>query len=419
VTKVLTIVGTFASTVSSQTYTIIQDFTNNFNLPLINKGDVETATLYSRAMKLIDDRLIVDFGADPSGVQITQAGHDFLVGNVIACSGNPPQWFRSTNDDENIPAVGMVSQVIDANTFVFKTGGKITAVYGGVEQNNLYYLKNVIGEDKINITKTVPDIGPKIPVFWATSSTTGYLLTIFNKQDSVFSQCYNGLVPLPGVNEGFLRHDATWQSLTVGDESIKSRHLTLAVSEPSDWETFWTNFEDANSDYSLKKAFSLIKTRIDTLFAKSYFLKSEVYDFSGSGNYKAFSLVIPTGVTKVKIRLEGGGGTQLGGSWSQGGGVISLTMTVAPAYTLYIEVGNISCGTRLYYGSQSPYQSVATAYAGFTGGVNPSTVGGTVAFTVAQGVVVLENRPSEYLSNSQTDPVLPQRAGKVLIDYFQ
>lgn len=35
-------------------YVIARDFTPNHNIPLINRGDIETATIFRRAMQIID-----------------------------------------------------------------------------------------------------------------------------------------------------------------------------------------------------------------------------------------------------------------------------------------------------------------------------------------------------------------------------
>lgn len=45
------------STASTQSYVIARDFTPTWNLPIINKGDIETATLLKRAFQIIDSKL--------------------------------------------------------------------------------------------------------------------------------------------------------------------------------------------------------------------------------------------------------------------------------------------------------------------------------------------------------------------------
>lgn len=46
------------STDTGVAYVISRDFTPTDNLPIINKGDVETATLLKRIVELIDGRLV-------------------------------------------------------------------------------------------------------------------------------------------------------------------------------------------------------------------------------------------------------------------------------------------------------------------------------------------------------------------------
>jgi len=38
-------------------YVVARDFTPTHNIPLINRGDIETATIFSRAMQIIDGLL--------------------------------------------------------------------------------------------------------------------------------------------------------------------------------------------------------------------------------------------------------------------------------------------------------------------------------------------------------------------------
>ena len=47
----------YAGATGSFAYVISRDFTPINNIPLINKGDIETATLYKRAMAIIDGLL--------------------------------------------------------------------------------------------------------------------------------------------------------------------------------------------------------------------------------------------------------------------------------------------------------------------------------------------------------------------------
>ena len=54
----ITLAANYAgSTGSGKSYTIHTDFTTNYNLPLPQRGDVETATIVKRALELIDTQL--------------------------------------------------------------------------------------------------------------------------------------------------------------------------------------------------------------------------------------------------------------------------------------------------------------------------------------------------------------------------
>lgn len=54
---ILELSANYAGTGGTFAYVITRDFTPLNNIPLINKGDIETATIYKRAMAIIDGLL--------------------------------------------------------------------------------------------------------------------------------------------------------------------------------------------------------------------------------------------------------------------------------------------------------------------------------------------------------------------------
>ena len=104
-------------TVAALTYAIVQDFTPNFNIPKINRGDVETATIFSRAMTEIDKWLGVQTSqsaltaltSSSTTATATLADHGLWTGALVTITGATPSGYNGTFE----------ITVVDKDTFTY------------------------------------------------------------------------------------------------------------------------------------------------------------------------------------------------------------------------------------------------------------------------------------------------------------
>lgn len=83
------------ATASGQTYVIFQDFTSVYQLPLINANDLQTGTMYSRAMNIIEKTLSVA----TSGVTTLAGCTDVLISTpinnqILTYDGTNSKWIN-------------------------------------------------------------------------------------------------------------------------------------------------------------------------------------------------------------------------------------------------------------------------------------------------------------------------------------
>lgn len=109
----------------------------------------------------------------PTSIIVVQAAHGFVVGNMIRYNGT--EYVRAQADTFNdSQSIGMVSSVIDVNTFIISTNGLVENL-SGLVAGSPYYLDPI---NPGNLTLTPPSTQGQIvkEVFIANSTTSGFLL---------------------------------------------------------------------------------------------------------------------------------------------------------------------------------------------------------------------------------------------------
>lgn len=127
-------------------------------------------------------------GRDYSAPQtITSTAHGFSVGNVLRMSGT--SYVKAQADSGvNAEAVGIVSVVPDANTFVLATGGYVSGL-SGLTAGAMHFLDPATAGA---ITATEPTTDGQIskPVFIAVSTTAGYFFNMRGAEVGAGTQDY-------------------------------------------------------------------------------------------------------------------------------------------------------------------------------------------------------------------------------------
>jgi hypothetical protein len=107
-TKQITISPPWALTTATDVdYAIARDFTTNHNLPLMNPGDVEGASIFSEAIKKIDS-LLSTSGSTTNEILVSVAS-SFQVGNIVTLNTSGTWILANSSSIANSIAVGMVT----------------------------------------------------------------------------------------------------------------------------------------------------------------------------------------------------------------------------------------------------------------------------------------------------------------------
>jgi hypothetical protein len=105
-------------------------------------------------------------------VQVNQAGHGFIVGNIIRCNGsNTYTLAKADSSADASSVVGIVTTVIDANNFIYSFSGVITLTGAGLTAGSGYFLSPTSAGAYTATEPTTPGQISK-SVFVALSATT-------------------------------------------------------------------------------------------------------------------------------------------------------------------------------------------------------------------------------------------------------
>lgn len=122
---------------------------------------------------------IFNINAASSSIQITQAVHGFAVGNILRLNGATYVLAKADNaTDANV--VGIVSSIIDANTFELQLGGYVIAL-AGLVAGSVYFLDPGVAGGMTTVEPVA--VGQiRKPVFIAATTTTGFWLNYNGQQ---------------------------------------------------------------------------------------------------------------------------------------------------------------------------------------------------------------------------------------------
>lgn len=320
-------------------YTICRDFTPNYSLPLLYFGDVDTASYYRRAMSIIDQNLRA-IGDLP--LTFEQVGHNFQIGSCLRLnlSGGVVSFVLASADSEaNSNIIGVVHWV-SGSQFKLRHQGYITGL-SGLTPGSVYYLSSSASPN--NLTTSTGATFLKVPVLYADTATSGYLLSLNNGAirpmagATVGANGSAGAVPPPLISDRlkFLRGDGTWQDAIAGNSLLFGNLATSPSFNTAKWGTI------AGTD-SIYNALLNLNDRIKLLKFVSI-RKGEIITESGVqslGTQTSFTLTVPEGATKMRLRFAGGGGggysTITSGAPGSGMWLISSGFTLG-GNGLYVE----------------------------------------------------------------------------------
>lgn len=231
-------------------HTIVRDFTSAANLPLMSPGDVETATIFSRAMRIIDTVLAGGSiggggggGGGDSSLTFSKTAHGYVVGTILRIDNSGNFEVASSDTAANFQYVGMVSEVVDVDTFKLKCEGYVDSVAQTLSPGSVYYLK---GSPSVSngLTTNSNEAGIKSPIFVARSASAGFFLgagggggsnVMLGATDTLPGA--SGLVPQPqaGDDSKVLRGDGTWGNSAVSDNSLTFKTLKDGPFTDGDW----------------------------------------------------------------------------------------------------------------------------------------------------------------------------------------
>jgi len=114
-------------------------------------------------------------GGAGGSIEVTQAGHGFLVGQAVRLSGST--YVKAKADSAaNAEAVGLVTIVQDADHFTVQQVGPVEGL-AGLVAGDVYFLDPSSAGD---LSLTEPSVGGQIskPMFIASSTTAGFILSM-------------------------------------------------------------------------------------------------------------------------------------------------------------------------------------------------------------------------------------------------
>lgn len=423
------------ATVSVGDYAVVRDFSFNYSIPLLSSGDVETASLFTRAMQILDQKLkeTADAGGGGPGspTTYTKVGHNFVVGSLVYVDSSDVFQLASSADDVKSKFVGMVSSV-SGDDFTLQTDGQITGIIQTLSAGSVYYLKNV--QTPQNLTSnTTTDITLKIPILVATSTNSGIFfggasagaLTMTGATSSVPGIGGSTPTPAAGTQAKFLRGDATWATAVPDTAALLFKHL---AQTPAFLTSDWAAIDPTDSIYN---ALLNLHTRITAFegVTFSYFqdFNPTIIKFDSTKTtahastdteteiQTDFAWTCPLGVSQIKVTAIGGGaggGLSSSNHASSGGGAgeyIEALLAVTGGVTYIVSIGkggyylgtaqttlnggNTTFGTSSFLvvakgGSRGKNTSENPDSAGGAGGTGGTVVGTTIKQLAGQNGLV-------------------------------
>jgi hypothetical protein len=108
------------------------------------------------------------------GLVITQTAHGFTVGNVLRMQNSATTYLKAMADTSaNAEVVGLVSGVVDANTFILSTFGYVTGL-SGLTKGAVYFLSDSIPGLLTTVEPTPNAVKVSKPLLVADSTSSGH-----------------------------------------------------------------------------------------------------------------------------------------------------------------------------------------------------------------------------------------------------
>ena len=149
----------------SQANSYFTDIYFNGKGPL--KADIILSTDKGNGLEIRDNGLYCSGNSSGSGnqIEITQASHGLIPGDIVYCDTNGLFQKALAEDSIKLEALGVVSSVIDANTFIITLSGLINGLGAGFSNGDVLYLsQTTAGTFSISQELTIlKPIGIKIP----------------------------------------------------------------------------------------------------------------------------------------------------------------------------------------------------------------------------------------------------------------
>lgn len=144
---------------------------------LVNLLEIPGTAAADTRSAIVDPQGFPNSRFGPSIFRVVQATHPFgYRGQAVAHNGSA--WVLANANDPALPVIAVIEQIIDANTFVLRTGGRIEQLQTGsfaggtIVAGSTYYVSDTVPGQ---LTTTISAVRPD-PVLRAISATTGVLL---------------------------------------------------------------------------------------------------------------------------------------------------------------------------------------------------------------------------------------------------
>ena len=331
-------------------------------------------------------------GGASNNRQITQTAHGFAAGNVLGCNGT-----TYAMAEADVPAhsevVGIVTTVIDANTFTLTTGGYITGL-SGLVPGATYFLSPTTAGALTTTEPTTPGQASK-PLLVADSSTSGYFFNWRGMQISAASGGGSGLTrSITQAAHGFaignlLILSGTTYVLAKADSAVNSDvvGMVTTVSDANNFILTTGGYVTGLSGLTAGTVYFLSPTTAGAITATEPTTAGQVSkpllvaDSTTSGYLFNYRGIVQGGSTPVNP--------------GRCSGRLSLSSTLA------IPTADISAATTLYY---LPYRGNATAI--YTGSVWTQVALGSGGYSLSLAGVVSGSVYDVYLDYNGGAPQL-------------
>ena len=312
--------GETSSTSDGLAYAIQKDFTPNLNLPIISAGDIDVASIMTRAFMILDSQTSSGGSGGGTSITFSSGGAGYVIGTIVCIDTSTGAYaMADSNVATRSNVVGVVSNVV-GGTVTIVTSGLISGVYGGtLVAGSIYYVAGSPATAALNYVVS-GGVTNHIPAFQAQSTTAAFVIPSsagssgppFTPPTSVAAGVA-GLVPAPPVNgmtkvlsgSGWVSNVPAVGSSTAGVFVPRSNPI-LAENNYGLWDTVphFAASSPADLLYDL-----LMRTRrmglrqVNDAVTTVNLSLSNGYALNTTNTW-----TVPAGVTYILVEMWGGGG---------------------------------------------------------------------------------------------------------------